>query len=163
MFSRRSILPDTSTSEISQGNPFANTITGTMKWWEHTQDTLFNYITITSPAGRKNELSPQRNVLFIIKCLPSEITGRICLAVSCWMAACVCFWKASLASHLQGSSTTTAFISSPGESKFHISVTDHVESGKAHTLPPTRLFSNWAVVQEQTKAWTYTFQNILQY
>ncbi len=29
---------------------------------------------------------------------------------------------------------------SPGESKFHISVTDHVESEKAHRIPPTLHF-----------------------
>lgn len=80
----------------------------------------------------------------IIKCLPSGTTGRICLAVSCWMAACVCFWKTSLASHLQGSSTTSTFTSWPGESKFHVSVTDHVDSEKAHRIPPTLRFSNQA-------------------
>lgn len=77
--------------------------------------------------------------MFIMKCLPSETTGRICLAVSCWMAACVCFWKTSLASHLQGSSTTSTFTSLPGESKFHISVTDCVEGEEAPRLTPAML------------------------
>lgn len=78
---------------------------------------------------------------FIINCPPSETTGRICLAVSCWMAVCVCFWKASLASHLQGSSTTSTFTSSPGESKFHMSVTDHVEEHMEYHPHPHYFFS----------------------
>lgn len=154
MFSRRSILSDTLASETSQGNSFANTFTGASERWKqnekwrsyrslkHIQDTLLGYIPITVPAGRNKQLSPQWNVLqrmFITRWLPSETTGRICLAVSCWMAACVCFWKTSLASHLQGSSTTSTFTSLLGESKFHISVT---ESEKAHRIPPTLLFSN---------------------
>lgn len=54
------------------------------------------------------------------------------------MAACVCFWKASLASHLQGSSTTSTFTSSPGQSKFHISITDqHKIKSYAQRIPPS--------------------------
>lgn len=92
-------------------------------------------------SRQKKQLSPQWTVLqrMFMKCLPSETTGRICLVVSCWMAACVCFWKTSLASHLQGSSTTSTFTSLPGESKFHISVTDCVEGKEAPWLPPAML------------------------
>lgn len=117
-------------------------------------------------AGRKKkQLSPQWNVLqgmFTIKCLPSETTGRICLAVSCWMAACVCFWKTSLASHLQGSSTTSTFTSSPGESKFHMSVTDRVESEKAHKIPPATLHFpqlNWRSRTSRYRIHRKTFQD----
>lgn len=149
MFSRCCILPDTSASENSQGNSF----TGSRKQWKQwekggriallklKQDVLLNSCQQVEMSSFHFSEMCCRKCVFIIKCLPSETkTGRICLAVSCWMAACVCFWKASLASHLQGSSTTTSttFTASPGESKFHISVT--AESEKAHKIAPFYIF-----------------------
>lgn len=83
--------------------------------------------------------------VFIMKGLPPETTGRIFLAVSCWMAACVCFWKASLASHLHGSSTTSTFTSLTGDSK-----RSHDERGP-RTAAATLRFLAKLLLNERTR------------
>lgn len=112
VFSRCSILPDMSASLTSQGKRKKP----------------------IKVAGHVIKLCRSAQVTraadCLKHCLPFETTGRICLAVSCWMVACVCLWKTSMASHLQGSSTTSALASSPGESRFHISVAAYVQQKK---------------------------------
>lgn len=85
--------------------------------------------------------------VFIMKGLPPETTARIFLAVSCWMAACVCFWKASLASHLHGSSTTSTFTSLTGDSK-----RSHDERGP-RTAAATLCFLAKLLLNERTHTW----------
>lgn len=155
MFSRRSILPDTSASGVSQGNSRKQNDKS------NTQDTLLNH----TPAGWNKQLWPQWNVLrgmFIIKSSIWNNRKRIFLAVSCWMAACVCFWKTSLASHLHGSSTTSTLTSLPGESKFHISmwrVKKHTKN--MATLPLTTRLLNLKQINAHLKI--NTFYNNLHY
>lgn len=113
MLSRRSTLPDTSASSISQRNGFDR------KWKNDTSSCR----TCSTTSSWNN-------------CLPSETTGRICLAVSCWRAACVFFWKASWAWHLQGSSTTSTRTSSPAESKISHQRDEKGTYGWMPTTPP---------------------------